>query len=53
MTKFFIYTPDMSQYLGQLEAVDSDAAHALASHLWNSPTKILGFRLQLDRRLAV
>lgn len=51
MTTFYVYQANSLAYLGQLEAIDSEAADALASVLWRQPHKLTSFRLTFNRQV--
>jgi hypothetical protein len=52
MTTYYIYSPQSWEFLGQLQAVDVEAAELLATQIWTKPIKVLDFRLKLNRKLA-
>jgi hypothetical protein len=52
MNTYFIYSPQNWSLLGEIQAVDPDAAELLASHLWTAPVKVLTYRLRLHQTLA-
>ena len=52
MNTYYIYSAENWALLGQIQAVDPDAAELLAGHVWTKPVKVLTFRLKLNQKLA-
>ena len=50
MNTYYIYSPENWALLGEVQAIDTDAAELLANHVWTRPVKILAFRLQLHQK---
>ena len=46
MSTFHVYQLDSLEYLGSLEATDSNAAGQLAAAVWPVPLKVLNRRLR-------
>jgi len=52
MNTYYIYSPESWTLLGEIQAVDCDAAELLANHVWTKPVKVLTYRLRLNQKLA-
>ena len=52
MNTYYIYSPENWALLGEVQAVDPDAAELLAGHVWTGAVKVLTFRLKLNQKLT-
>jgi len=52
MNTYYIYSLENWALLGEVQAVDPDAAELLAGHVWTRAVKVLTFRLKLNQRLV-